>query len=94
MSCNHNCQGGIYATHEYSCCEKECCCKCSKCCTCCVGRQGPQGPQGIQGPPGPQGPVGQAASVNVGTTTVGAPGTPASVTNSGTSQNAVLTLLL
>ncbi|MGI5896874.1 MAG: BclA C-terminal domain-containing protein [Oscillospiraceae bacterium] len=75
-------------------------CRCESCCyTIGQGPQGPQGPQGVQGPqgpqgpqgiPGPQGPQGTAASVSVGTVTTGAPGTSASVTNSGTSQNAVL----
>ena len=36
------------------------------------------------------GPAGEAATVMVGTTTTGAPGTQASVTNSGTTTNAVL----
>lgn len=38
----------------------------------------------------PPGPPGAAATVTIGTVTTGAPGTPAEVTNSGTSQNAVL----
>lgn len=60
-----------------------------------VGPQGEQGPQGIQGPQGPQGiqgiqgPQGNAATISVGTTTTGQPGTNASVTNSGTSSAAV-----
>ena len=60
------------------------------------GPAGPQGPQGEQGPAGPQGPQGEpgadgaAATVSVGTVTTGAPGTNASVTNSGTPENAVL----
>jgi len=45
----------------------------------------PQGPQGVQGPQGPQGPT----TVAVGTTTTGAAGTNASVTNTGTATNAV-----
>ncbi|PWL70121.1 MAG: hypothetical protein DBY25_08690 [Clostridiales bacterium] len=79
----------------------DCDCGCEPCCCYTIGQgpQGPQGPQGVQGPqgpqgpqgvPGPQGPQGTAASVSVGTVTTGAPGTSASVTNSGTSQNAVL----
>ena len=45
---------------------------------------------GAQGPTGPQGNPGSAATVAVGTTTTGAAGTSASVTNSGTSSAAVL----
>ena len=64
-----------------------------------TGPQGPQGPQGQQGPQGPQGPQGQqgikgndgaAATINVGTTSTGNPGTNASVSNVGTSSAAVL----
>ena len=47
------------------------------------GPPGPQGDQGIQGIPG------NAAMVNVGTTTTGAPGSNANVSNSGTSSAAV-----
>ena len=54
------------------------------------GPQGPQGPQGETGATGEQGPAGEAATVTVGTTTTGDPGTNASVTNSGTAQNAIL----
>ena len=39
---------------------------------------------------GPPGPPGAAATVTVGSTTTGEPGTQAQVTNSGTAQNAVL----
>lgn len=59
------------------------------------GPQGDQGPQGAQGPKGdtgatgPTGPAGSAATITVGTTTTGNPGTNASVTNSGTSSAAV-----
>lgn len=59
------------------------------------GPQGNQGPQGTQGPKGdtgatgPTGPAGSAATITVGTTTTGNPGTNASVTNSGTSSAAV-----
>lgn len=53
------------------------------------GEQGPQGPQGIQGPKGNDGANGAAATISVGTTTTGQPGTNASVTNSGTSSAAV-----
>ena len=50
----------------------------------------PRGATGATGAPGTPGAPGQAATVNVGTTTTGAAGTSASVTNSGTSSAAVL----
>ena len=68
-----------------------------------TGPQGPQGPQGAQGATGqtgqpgatgPQGPAGTAATVNVGTTTTGAPGSNATVTNSGTSSAAVFDFIV
>lgn len=43
---------------------------------------------------GPQGPAGEAASVSVGTTATGAPGTNAQVTNSGTEMDAVLNFVI
>ena len=55
-----------------------------------VGPQGPQGETGAVGPQGPAGTAGEAATVTVGTTTTGDAGTNASVTNTGTAQNAVL----
>lgn len=65
-----------------------------------TGPQGPQGekgdtgPQGPQGEPGPQGPQGipgtGAATISVGSTTTGEPGTDAQVTNSGTESAVVL----
>lgn len=58
-----------------------------------TGEQGPVGPQGERGPQGEQGlkgDKGNAATITVGTTTTGLPGTQASVTNSGTSSDAVL----
>jgi hypothetical protein len=51
-----------------------------------VGARGAPGPVGPQGPPGPQGP----ATIDVGTTTTGAPGTNALVVNSGTTVDAIL----
>jgi len=45
---------------------------------------------GPQGPIGPRGPVGTAATIAIGTTTTLPPGSQATVTNSGTSSNAVL----
>lgn len=53
------------------------------------GTTGPQGPPGPTGPQGPEGPQGDAATVAVGTTTTGAPGTSAIVVNSGTTSAAV-----
>ena len=55
-----------------------------------AGPQGPQGEAGAVGPQGPAGTAGEAATVTVGTTTTGDAGTNASVTNTGTAQNAVL----
>jgi hypothetical protein len=54
------------------------------------GDTGPTGPQGPAGATGPTGPAGAAASVAIGTTTTGAPGGNAAVTNSGTAQAPVL----
>lgn len=48
---------------------------------------------GPTGPTGPTGPVGPA-TITVGTTTTGLPGSEASVTNSGTSVNAVLDFVI
>lgn len=53
------------------------------------GEQGLQGIQGIQGIQGPAGSAGTAATVSAGVTTTGAPGTSASVINSGTSSAAI-----
>ena len=58
--------------------------------------QGVQGIQGIQGEPGPTGPQGEtgapgaAATIEVGTVTTGEPGTEVEVTNTGTTEAAVL----
>lgn len=54
-----------------------------------AGGTGPAGATGPTGPVGPSGPSGAAATVSVGTTTTNPAGTPASVTNSGTSSAAV-----
>ena len=51
-----------------------------------VAARGAPGPQGPVGPPGPQGP----STIDVGTTTTGAPGTNAAVVNAGTTVNAIL----
>jgi hypothetical protein len=49
----------------------------------------PAGPQGPQGEPGTPGAQGANASVTIGSTNTGAPGSDAAVTNSGTAQNAI-----
>lgn len=54
------------------------------------GEKGAKGDTGATGPAGPAGPDGQAATVAVGTVTTGAPGTNATVVNSGTTSAAVL----
>ena len=54
-------------------------------CGCCYG---------LRGPTGAQGPAGEAATITIGTTTTGAPGTDATVTNTGTAQNAVLNFVI
>ncbi|MCI7422851.1 MAG: hypothetical protein MSA57_06490 [Ruminococcus sp.] len=60
--------------------------------TCCF--QGPPGVTGAVGATGATGADGTAATVQVGTTTTGAPGTNASVTNTGTESNAVLNFVI
>ena len=52
----------------------------------CKEKIGVFGPTGPTGPTGPQGP----ATITIGTTTTGDPGTNASVTNVGTNENAIL----
>lgn len=42
----------------------------------------------------PAGPQGEAATIQIGTVTTGAPGTEAEVTNSGTEQNAILNFVI
>ena len=54
------------------------------------GEPGEQGPAGERGPEGPQGEPGESATITVGETVTGEPGTPAKVENTGTAQNAVL----
>ncbi len=46
------------------------------------------------GPPGPPGPQGAGATITIGTTLTGAPGTGAQVTNSGTSTDAVFNFVI
>ena len=59
------------------------------------GIQGEKGEKGDTGPMGPQGPQGEKgetgpATIEVGTTETGDPGTASSVTNVGTNQNVIL----
>jgi collagen type I alpha len=55
-----------------------------------AGGQGAQGEQGIAGEVGPQGSPGPAATVSIGSTTTGAPGSSATVVNSGDTSAATL----
>ena len=58
-----------------------------------LSQQGAQGAPGTQGPPGEKGDTGApgtAATIQVGSVTTGEPGTSASVTNTGTENEAVL----
>lgn len=61
-----------------------------------IGPQGPKGdrgatgPQGPQGPSGPAGEAGTAATITLAATTTGAPGSKATVENTGTDTAAVL----
>lgn len=62
-----------------------------------VGPQGPIGATGATGPqgePGPAGADGVAATITIGTTTTGEPGTEASVTNVGTETAAILNFVI
>ena len=54
----------------------------------------PRGDTGATGPAGADGQDGTSATVTVGTTTTGEPGTQASVTNSGTATNAILNFVI
>ena len=54
------------------------------------GEQGPAGERGEQGPAGQKGDPGESATVTVGETVTGEPGTNAKVENVGTEQNAIL----
>jgi len=58
------------------------------------GIQGIQGIQGLQGPQGNTGLTGTAATITVGSTTTGAAGSSASVSNSGSSSAAVLNFIV
>ena len=59
-----------------------------------TGATGPQGPTGATGATGPAGADGEAATITVGTTTTGEPGTEASVTNVGTANAAILNFVI
>lgn len=59
-----------------------------------TGPQGEKGEKGDTGTQGIQGKPGAAATISVGTVTTGEPGTPASVTNSGTSANAIFDFVI
>lgn len=72
---NNNCQNPFI---NNCCINKPCCNHRPNCCN------------NIVPIPGPTGPAGSAATITVGRTTTSAPGTNASVTNSGTINNAVL----
>lgn len=56
-----------------------------------LGDSGPQGPQGEQGIQGIQG---EAATIQVGTVSTGSAGSSASITNSGTENDAVLNFVI
>ena len=58
------------------------------------GPQGPKGDTGNTGPTGPTGAAGTPATVTIGTVSTGAPGTNASVTNSGSDSNAVFNFVI
>lgn len=55
---------------------------------------GPQGPKGEDGTTGATGAPGQAATLQIGRVTTGAPGSLAQVSNSGTEQNAVINFVI
>lgn len=61
------------------------------------GEAGPQGPKGDTGPQGEKGDVGEqgiAATISVGKTTTAEAGTPASVVNVGTENNAIFDFII
>lgn len=59
-----------------------------------VGPQGPPGPPGPKGDSGIDGQDGRNATIAIGTTTTGNPGTNASVVNTGTETDAVLNFVI
>ena len=67
--------------NNFCCQQRRCCCHNQYC-------------NNVEPIPGPPGPPGQAATITIGSTTTGAPGSPASVNNSGTTNNAVLNFVI
>ena len=59
-----------------------------------TGATGNTGAEGPVGPTGETGPTGAAATITIGSVTTGDPGTEASVTNSGTSEDAVFDFVI
>ena len=59
-----------------------------------TGATGDTGAEGPVGPTGETGPTGAAATITIGSVTTGDPGTEASVTNSGTSEDAVFDFVI
>lgn len=59
-----------------------------------TGPQGPKGDTGEQGPAGPAGADGKSATITIGQTTTGEPGSNASVVNTGNELNAVLSFTI
>lgn len=59
-----------------------------------TGAPGPAGADGAPGQQGPVGPAGAAATITIGTVSTGAPGSNASVTNSGTPTAAILDFVI
>lgn len=59
-----------------------------------TGATGATGTEGPTGPTGETGPTGAAATITIGTVTTGDPGTEASVTNSGTAEDAVFNFVI
>lgn len=58
------------------------------------GPQGPKGDTGEQGPAGPAGADGKSATITIGQTTTGEPGSNASVTNTGDKLNAIFSFTI
>ena len=78
---NNNCTNPFFCNL----CPTKCCPPRNTCCNNIIPIPGPQGPAGTDG---------TAATITVGTTTTGAPGTQASVTNVGTPNAAVLNFVI
>lgn len=58
------------------------------------GDTGERGPQGLQGPKGNDGAVGTAATIKIGTVSTGSAGSAVSITNSGTTSEAILNFVI